>query len=312
MLWVLGLQVTMAAAILAKASPSCENVKCAPINCQPPFVFRSAAESGMCCGTCWSDEITVPEDRSWAETLSGGIGMDPNADPTACRNVVCLAPDCEAFDQVFDGRCCTKCKSSVSTVSAADRRAELGLIERKASPSCDNVKCAPINCQPPFVFRSAAESGMCCGTCWSDEITVPEDRSWAETLSGGIGMDPNADPTQCRNVVCLAPDCEAFDQVFDGRCCTKCKSSVETKSAADYRGEMNLLTVHRAQERKEGPMECVGVECAPLNCQPPFTWKSATDAGTCCPLCWSDEVVVPEDRSWAKGLTGGIGMDPNA
>merc|ERR1719478_869134 len=81
----------------------------------------------MCCGTCWSDEIKVPEDRSWAETLSGGIGMDPNADPTACRNVVCLAPDCEAFDQVFDGRCCTKCKSSVSTVSAADRRAELVL-----------------------------------------------------------------------------------------------------------------------------------------------------------------------------------------
>jgi len=121
---------------------------------------------------------------------------------------------------------------------AAPTDALLSKARKQPVMSCDKVKCAPINCSPPFVFRSAEESGMCCGTCWSDEIKVPEDRSWAETLTGGVGMDPNADATACRNVVCLAPDCEGFDQVFDGRCCTKCKSSTATKSAADHRAEL--------------------------------------------------------------------------
>merc|ERR1711924_282936 len=53
-----------------------------------------------CCPVCWSEEGKVPEDRSWAEGLSGGVGPDPNADQTLCRGVVCMKPDCPEFEQV--------------------------------------------------------------------------------------------------------------------------------------------------------------------------------------------------------------------
>merc|ERR1719486_1535481 len=91
----------------AKKNPSaygdtCEGVSCTPIECMPPFKFVTKEDSGTCCPLCWADEIKVPEDRSWAEGMSGGVPMNPNADPTLCRDVVCLKPDCEEFDQVFD------------------------------------------------------------------------------------------------------------------------------------------------------------------------------------------------------------------
>ena len=114
-----------AMSLVIKKQPvtACSEVKCAPISCAAPFKVKT--DGGSCCPVCWSDEIVVPEDRTWTKTLSGGIGMDPNADAYACRNVVCVAPDCPGDQQAFDGRCCTKCQSSIDTVSAADRRAEL-------------------------------------------------------------------------------------------------------------------------------------------------------------------------------------------
>jgi len=50
--------------------------------------------------------------------MTGGVGMNNNADPILCRDVVCLKPDCPEYDQFFDGRCCTKCKSSKKVTPA--------------------------------------------------------------------------------------------------------------------------------------------------------------------------------------------------
>jgi len=99
--------------------------------------------------------------------------------------------------------------------------------------SCDEVKCAALECKPPFSYKSPADAGTCCPVCWSEEVKVPEDRSWAEGLSGGVGPDPNADQTLCRGVVCMKPDCPEFEQVFSGRCCTTCKGQKEMSSATD-------------------------------------------------------------------------------
>ena len=77
-----------------------QEVKCAALECKPPFQYKSPADAGTCCPVCWSEEVKVPEDRSWAEGLSGGVGPDPNADQTLCRGVVCLKPDCPEFEQV--------------------------------------------------------------------------------------------------------------------------------------------------------------------------------------------------------------------
>merc|ERR1719324_1221951 len=98
---------------------------------------------------------------------------------------------------------------------------------------CANIKCAPsLTCTPPFTVRPASESGGCCATCWSDEIKVPEDRSWTKTLTGGIGQDNNADPVKCRGVMCPPLHCIETEQFFDGRCCTKCNTA-EAQTAAD-------------------------------------------------------------------------------
>merc|ERR1719456_398591 len=100
---------------------TCSGVTCAPLECVPPFGYKTPDDFGTCCPVCWS-EIKVPEDRSWAKGLGGGIGPNNNADPILCRGVMCPPLDCPEFDQVFDGRCCTKCKSSLRT-SLADRKA---------------------------------------------------------------------------------------------------------------------------------------------------------------------------------------------
>eukprot|EP00746_Dinoflagellata_sp_MGD_P071562 gnl/MRDRNA2_/MRDRNA2_29129_c0_seq1.p1 gnl/MRDRNA2_/MRDRNA2_29129_c0~~gnl/MRDRNA2_/MRDRNA2_29129_c0_seq1.p1 ORF type:complete len:172 (+),score=31.53 gnl/MRDRNA2_/MRDRNA2_29129_c0_seq1:83-598(+) len=95
--------------------------------------------------------------------------------------------------------------------------------------ACEGITCAIIECAPPFVTKTPDDLGSCCPVCMSD-LKVPEDRSWAAGMTGGIGMNNNADPILCRSVVCPPLDCPEFDQGFDGRCCTKCKSSMETKT----------------------------------------------------------------------------------
>ena len=117
-----------AAALLNKRNPgedivdACGDVKCGALECKPPFVYKTPEEAGTCCATCESDKVVVPEDRSWAAGLTGGVGADPNADQTLCRGVVCLKPDCPEFEQVFSGRCCTTCKAQKALTSATDSR----------------------------------------------------------------------------------------------------------------------------------------------------------------------------------------------
>merc|ERR1719174_3634378 len=102
----------------------CGGVTCAALECVPPFGYKAPEDMGTCCPLCWS-EIKVPEDRSWAKGMGGGIGPNNNADPILCRGVVCPPLDCPEYDQGFDDRCCTKCKSSMNTVTLADRKAQL-------------------------------------------------------------------------------------------------------------------------------------------------------------------------------------------
>mmetsp|Transcript_101097 Transcript_101097/g.283408 ORF Transcript_101097/g.283408 Transcript_101097/m.283408 type:complete len:142 (+) Transcript_101097:67-492(+) len=97
--------------------------------------------------------------------------------------------------------------------------------------TCDGIACKPIDCKPPFKYKSPEDAGTCCPLCWAESIDVPEDRSWAKGMSGGVGMNNNADPILCRDVVCLPADCPEFDQFFDGRCCTKCKTSAAVTPA---------------------------------------------------------------------------------
>mmetsp|Transcript_9622 Transcript_9622/g.14142 ORF Transcript_9622/g.14142 Transcript_9622/m.14142 type:complete len:147 (-) Transcript_9622:86-526(-) len=97
---------------------TCEGITCQPVDCKSPFKYQSPEEAGTCCPLCWADSVKVPEDRSWAKGMTGGVGMNNNADPILCRDVVCLAPDCPEYDQFFDGRCCTKCKSSKTVTPA--------------------------------------------------------------------------------------------------------------------------------------------------------------------------------------------------
>eukprot|EP00746_Dinoflagellata_sp_MGD_P162232 gnl/MRDRNA2_/MRDRNA2_89693_c0_seq1.p1 gnl/MRDRNA2_/MRDRNA2_89693_c0~~gnl/MRDRNA2_/MRDRNA2_89693_c0_seq1.p1 ORF type:complete len:140 (+),score=21.05 gnl/MRDRNA2_/MRDRNA2_89693_c0_seq1:70-489(+) len=98
-----------AGAEAAAADPAnpCEGMECAQIVCPPPFVVKTPDDMQTCCPICASD-IKVPEDRP--EGLTGGIGPANKADPVLCRGVVCLPLDCAESDQVFDDRCCTKCK----------------------------------------------------------------------------------------------------------------------------------------------------------------------------------------------------------
>uniref|UniRef100_A0A7S1M2F6 Uncharacterized protein n=1 Tax=Alexandrium catenella TaxID=2925 RepID=A0A7S1M2F6_ALECA len=98
---------------------TCGGISCKPLECKPPFEYKAPDETGTCCPLCLAKSISVPEDRSWAKGVTGGIGMDNNADPVLCRSVVCPPLDCPEYDQIFDGRCCTKCKSAV-VVTPAD------------------------------------------------------------------------------------------------------------------------------------------------------------------------------------------------
>merc|ERR1740121_1957454 len=97
---------------------TCEGIACQAVDCKPPFKYTSAADSGTCCPLCEAESVTVPEDRSWAKDLRGGVAMNNNADPVLCRGVHCPPADCPEFDQFFDGRCCTKCKSSAAVTPA--------------------------------------------------------------------------------------------------------------------------------------------------------------------------------------------------
>merc|ERR1719506_465547 len=120
--------VTAESSLIRKVATSehpdaCEGISCAIIECAPPFVTKTPDDLGTCCPVCFSD-VKVPEDRSWAAGLGGGVGPNNNADPILCRDVVCPAPDCPEYDRGFDGRCCTKCKSSLETVTASDRKIE--------------------------------------------------------------------------------------------------------------------------------------------------------------------------------------------
>jgi len=97
---------------------TCEGITCADLECKPPFAFKSEKDTGTCCPLCLAESVKVPADRSWTKGLSGGIGINNNADPVLCRDAVCLPLDCPEYDQFFDGRCCTKCKSSKKVTPA--------------------------------------------------------------------------------------------------------------------------------------------------------------------------------------------------
>lgn len=96
--------------------------------------------------------------------------------------------------------------------------------DAESGDTCDGVKCAPIECQPPFLWKSAKDAGTCCPLCWSDKIHTPEDRSWAKDLSGGVGMANEASVEDCRGVMCpKITHCEQQHQKYDeGRCCYTC------------------------------------------------------------------------------------------
>eukprot|EP00747_Dinoflagellata_sp_TGD_P117217 gnl/TRDRNA2_/TRDRNA2_172556_c0_seq6.p2 gnl/TRDRNA2_/TRDRNA2_172556_c0~~gnl/TRDRNA2_/TRDRNA2_172556_c0_seq6.p2 ORF type:complete len:122 (+),score=32.26 gnl/TRDRNA2_/TRDRNA2_172556_c0_seq6:45-410(+) len=89
---------------------TCTGIECAAIDCKPPFEYMAAKDSGTCCPMCWAKTVKVPEDRSWAEGMSGGVGMNNNADPIACRGVMCPELHCPETEQSYtEGRCCSTC-----------------------------------------------------------------------------------------------------------------------------------------------------------------------------------------------------------
>merc|ERR1740121_1151396 len=102
------------------ALETCKGIQCAEVDCKPPFKYRAPKDFGTCCPVCWADSVKVAEDRSWTDKLTGGVGLDNGADQTACRDAMCPKLHCPEFEQYFDGRCCTKCKSS-EDVTEADR-----------------------------------------------------------------------------------------------------------------------------------------------------------------------------------------------
>merc|ERR1719159_745569 len=65
-------------------------------------------------------------------------------------------------------------------------------------PMCSAIDCPTVECTPPFELQGPEATGMCCPMCWAEKITVPEDRSWAADLTGGVGPNNNADMTLCR------------------------------------------------------------------------------------------------------------------
>ena len=99
---------------------TCEGISCKALECKPPFKYMPPDEMGTCCPLCWSETVTATEDRAWTKGLTGGVDMNNNADPVLCRTAVCLPLWCPEYDQIFDGRCCTKCKTA-GAVMPADR-----------------------------------------------------------------------------------------------------------------------------------------------------------------------------------------------
>eukprot|EP00928_Gymnodinium_smaydae_P063476 TRINITY_DN47036_c0_g1_i1.p2 TRINITY_DN47036_c0_g1~~TRINITY_DN47036_c0_g1_i1.p2 ORF type:complete len:135 (+),score=33.31 TRINITY_DN47036_c0_g1_i1:84-488(+) len=97
---------------------TCAGIKCAAVECKPPFEYKSPEAMGTCCPVCMAASVKVPEDRSWAAGLTGGVAMNNNADPVLCRDVVCPPLHCPETEQMFDGRCCTKCKSAAAVTPA--------------------------------------------------------------------------------------------------------------------------------------------------------------------------------------------------
>ena len=101
------------------AADTCSGISCAAVDCKPPFKYVSPEDSGTCCPLCWADKVTVPEDRSWAKGMTGGVGMNNNADKTLCRGVVCPPLHCPEFEQFYDEkRCCTRCNSAAAITPA--------------------------------------------------------------------------------------------------------------------------------------------------------------------------------------------------
>merc|ERR1719277_2894661 len=68
--------------------------------------------------------------------------------------------------------------------------------------TCSGISCKDLECKPPFEYQAPEKTGTCCPLCLAKNIKVPEDRSWAKGMTGGIGMNNNADPVLCRDVVC--------------------------------------------------------------------------------------------------------------
>ncbi|CAD7955597.1 unnamed protein product [Amoebophrya sp. A120] len=54
---------------------------------------------------------------------------------------------------------------------------------------------------------------------------------------------------------------------------------------------------------------CEGITCGSISCPAPFEFKSAQDAGTCCPVCFSESVVIPGKT---PELAKGAETHPNA
>eukprot|EP00811_Abedinium_folium_P018309 NODE_27236_length_520_cov_3.872774.p1 GENE.NODE_27236_length_520_cov_3.872774~~NODE_27236_length_520_cov_3.872774.p1 ORF type:complete len:139 (-),score=36.92 NODE_27236_length_520_cov_3.872774:68-484(-) len=104
--------------------------------------------------------------------------------------------------------------------------------------TCSGIKCAALDCKPPFKYVAPKDKGTCCPICLSDTVKAPEDRSWTENLSGGVGLHNDADPVLCRGAMCPPLHCPEFEQFFDGRCCTKCKTAAAT-TGADMAAEYN-------------------------------------------------------------------------
>merc|ERR1719215_1964572 len=75
-------------------SDTCAGIKCAAVDCKPPFEYKSPKALGTCCPVCLAASIKVPSDRSWAAGMSGGVGMNNNADPILCRDVMCPPLHC--------------------------------------------------------------------------------------------------------------------------------------------------------------------------------------------------------------------------
>ncbi|CAK0908033.1 unnamed protein product [Prorocentrum cordatum] len=73
--------------------------------------------------------------------------------------------------------------------------------------TCDGITCAAVDCVAPFKYVAPDKAGTCCPLCLADEKDVPEDRSWAKGMSGGVGIDNNADPILCRDAMCPPLHC---------------------------------------------------------------------------------------------------------